>query len=308
MFFPKWFGKTCVATVHGLDWQREKWGHGFAARYIRWGERIMVRYADEIIVLSESARVYFEQTYHRRTVVIPNGIERPQPKPAMQIRDRFGLEKDSYLCLVSRLTEEKGVHYLIEAFRQLNTDKKLVICGDASDTDAYVARLRTLAGEQENIVFTGFISGDTLAEIYSNAYLVCLPSDLEGMSLSLLEAMAYGNAVLCSDIPENTAVCGDAAQTFRRGDTGDLRQKLSELLQNPAMVAAYRSRAADAVCRRFSWEKTAEQTLALYRAALTQKKAAPPPRFNSHPEKEPGLSPADAEHEPGKKEKFDGQF
>lgn len=105
--------------------------------------------------------------------------------------------------MVARLTEEKGAHYLIEAFKRLDTDKKLVICGDTSDTDEYVARLKSMASGCENIIFTGFVSGGTLGQIYSNAYAVCLPSNLEGMSISLLEAMSYGNAVVCSDIPEN---------------------------------------------------------------------------------------------------------
>lgn len=268
ILIPKLMGKKCVATVHGLDWQREKWGKGFASRYIRFGERMLARHADAVIVLSESAAAYFRETYHRDTVVIPNGISRPEKRPARIIGERFGLAADSYICMVSRLTEEKGVHYLIEAYRQLHTDKKLVICGDTSDTDDYVARLREMAAGNPQILFTGFISGDTLAEVYSNAYAVCLPSNMEGMSLSLLEALSYGNAVVCSDIPENLHVCGEHALTFRKGDAGDLRDKLQYLLDHPEAVQEYRAHAAQAVLSRFSWERTADATLALYRQTL----------------------------------------
>ena len=190
MWITKMFGKKCVATVHGLDWQREKWGKGFASKYIKFGERVMVKYADEIIVLSESAREYFKNTYNRETILIHNGIEKPVKKDADEITSLYGLSKDSYICMVSRLTAEKGVHYLIDAYNSIKTDKKLVIAGDTSDTDDYVEMLKQKAKGNPNIIFTGFISGNVLAEMYSNAYVVALPSDIEGMSLSLLEALA----------------------------------------------------------------------------------------------------------------------
>ncbi len=112
-----------------------------------------------------------------------------------------------------------------------------------------------MADGNENIIFTGFISGDTLASVYSNAYAVCLPSDIEGMSLSLLEAMSYGNAVICSDIPENTAVCGDAALTFKKGDVADLKEKLNLLLENKEKTEHLRGIAAGHVLSRFRGTK-----------------------------------------------------
>ena len=138
LWIPKLFGKKCVATVHGLDWQREKWGKGFASKYIKFGEKILAKYADQVIVLSKSAQDYFKETYNRETVIIHNGIERPIHKDAELITDKYGLEKDGYICIVSRLTAEKGIHYLIDAYNSISTDKKLVIAGDTSDTDDYV--------------------------------------------------------------------------------------------------------------------------------------------------------------------------
>lgn len=272
MFIPKMFGKKCVATVHGLDWQRDKWKNGFGAKYIKFGEKMLVKHADKIIVLSESAAEYFKNTYGRETAVIYNGISAPVHLDDRIIKEKFGIYKDSYICIVARLTEEKGVHYLIDAFNRLETSKKLVICGDTSDTDTYVTKLKTAAKDNKNIIFTGFISGDTLASVYSNAYCVCLPSNIEGMSLSLLEAMAYGNAVLCSDIPENTAVCGDAAMTFKKGDTDDLKDKLNSLLCDEEKIKKLRSVAAEHVLTRFSWDKTAAETVTLYESILKRSK------------------------------------
>lgn len=268
MWIPKLFGKRCVATVHGLDWQREKWGKGFASKYIKFGERVMVKYADEIIVLSESARDYFRETYGRKTVLIHNGIERPVKKDADRITKLYNLAKDGYICIVSRLTAEKGVHYLIDAYNRIQTDKKLVIAGDTSDTDDYVAMLKEKAAGNPNIIFTGFISGDVLTEIYSNAYAVTLPSDIEGMSLSLLEALAYGNAVLCSDIPENTLVTEDKALHFRKSDVADLAEKLQTMCNREELVQELKKDAAEYILSKYNWQDVASATYALYETVL----------------------------------------
>ena len=268
MWIPKMFGKRCVATVHGLDWQREKWGHGFASKYIKFGERVMVKYADEIIVLSESARNYFKETYNRETVLIHNGIEKPSKKEAEEITEKYGLMPNEYVCMVSRLTAEKGVHYLIDAYKNIKTDKKLVIAGDTSDTDEYVELLKQKAEGNPNIIFTGFISGDLLKEIYSNAYLVVLPSDIEGMSLSLLEALAYGNAVLCSDIPENTLVTEDKAMHFKKSDVADLAEKLQMLSDNAKAVEDLKNGVSEFILSKYSWNDVAEDTKKLYEKVL----------------------------------------
>lgn len=268
MWIPKLFGKKCVATVHGLDWQREKWGKGFASKYIKFGEKVMAKYADEIIVLSESAAKYFKDTYNRDTVLINNGIEKPDKKQADKIKELYGISKDEYICMVSRLTAEKGVHYLIDAYNSINTDKKLVIAGDTSDTDDYVELLKKKAEGNPNIIFTGFISGDVLDEIYSNAYLVALPSDIEGMSLSLLEAMAYGNAVLCSDIPENTLVVEDKAIHFEKSNISDLADKLQMLCDKQDIRDDYKKNAEEFILGKYNWNDVAKSTHNLYKKVL----------------------------------------
>lgn len=265
MWIPKLFGKKCVATVHGIDWQREKWGKGFASKYIKFGEKTMAKCADEIIVLSQSAYDYFLNTYNRKTVIIPNGIDKPEKKEAKMITEDFSLTKDSYICIISRLTAEKGVHYLIDAYNQLDTDKKLVIVGDTSDTDDYVASLKEKAKNNPKIIFTGFESGDELKELYTNAYVVTLPSDLEGMSLSLLEAMAYGNAVLASDIPENSSVGEDKIMYFKHSDTADLKEKLQFLCDNPGEVEKLRCGVSEFILSRYHWDEIAVKTCNLYK-------------------------------------------
>ena len=265
LWIPKLFGKKCVATVHGLDWQREKWGKGFASKYIKFGEKILAKYADEVIVLSQAAHDYFKQTYNRETVIIHNGINRPERKDAELITEKYGLQKDGYISVVSRLTAEKGIHYLIDAYEKITTDKKLVIAGDTSDTDDYVRMLKEKAQGNPNIIFTGFISGDVLRELYSNAYVTVLPSDLEGMSLCLLESLAYKNVLLCSDIPENTSVAEDKAIYFKKGNVQDLAEKLQTLCDDSELVKKFKESVDEFILNKYSWQDVAESTCELYK-------------------------------------------
>lgn len=124
-------------TSGGLDWQREKWKGGFGAKYIRLGEKMAVKHADEIIVLSKSVQEYFRNTYNRETKFIPNGVNRPKSQKADLIKKEYSLNKDDYILYLGRIVPEKGEHYLVEAFKKIHTDKKLVIAGGASDTDEY---------------------------------------------------------------------------------------------------------------------------------------------------------------------------
>ena len=263
-WMPRLFGKRVIVTVHGLDWQREKWQGGFGSKYIHAGEKMAVRFAHKIIVLSQNTQDYFLDTYQRDTVFIPNGVCPPDILPADLIGQALDLSKDSYILFLGRLVPEKGIHYLIEAYRQVKTDKKLVIAGGSSDTDTYVARLRELAADDPRIVFCGFVQGQMLQELYSNAYLYALPSDVEGMPLSLLEAMSYGNCCVVSDIPECTEVVGAHALRFSRGNIDALRNLLQSLCDDPSTVSRYKSGARAYICEKYDWDRVVEQTLALY--------------------------------------------
>ena len=161
-WLPKMLGKRVVVTVHGIDWQREKWQSGLGSKFIHQGEKNAVKYADEVIVLSKGVQDYFKKTYDRETHFIPNGVNRPQIREAKLITDKFGLKKDSYILFLGRLVPEKGIRYLVEAFKNVKTDKKLVIAGGSSDTDSFMEELKDLAKGDDRILFTGFVQGTML--------------------------------------------------------------------------------------------------------------------------------------------------
>ena len=264
-WLPKMFGKRVVVTVHGIDWQREKWQSGFGSKFIRQGEKNAVKYADEIIVLSKGVQNYFKEAYGRETHFIPNGVNRPQIREANLITEKFGLKKDSYILFLGRLVPEKGIRYLVEAFKNVKTDKKLVIAGGSRDTDSFMEELKELSKGDDRILFTGFVQGAMLDELYSNAYIYTLPSDLEGMPLSLLEAMSYGNCCLVSDIPECAEVVEDKALIFKKSDVKDLQEKLQDACDHPEKVGAYKEQAADFICKKYNWDEVTKETLKLYR-------------------------------------------
>lgn len=264
-WIPKMMGKKIVVTIHGIDWQREKWGSGFASKYIRFGEKMAVKYADEIIVLSQGVKDYFMKTYGRKTQFIPNGVNEPKMRSAEKIKELWGLEKDDYILYLGRIVPEKGVRYLIEAYKQLKTDKKLVIAGGISDTAGFGNELKDLAAWDDRIIFTGFVQGRIKHELFSNPYIYTLPSDLEGMPLSLLEGMSYGNCCVCSDIPECAEVVQGKAVTFKKSDVADLRDKLQTLCDHPEVTDKYKKEAHDFIICKYDWHDVVEKTIDLYK-------------------------------------------
>lgn len=256
-------GIRTVATIHGLDWQRAKWGK-LASTYIKMGERNAARRADEVIVLSRSAQSYFREAYGRETRLVPNGIEPKEPRSAHFISERWGLSRGSYVLFLGRIVPEKRPELLIKAFRGLDTDKRLVIAGGSSDTSEYLDEIKQLAADDPRIILTGFVQGEALEELYSNAFCYVLPSDVEGMPMSLLEAMAYGRCCVTSDIPECADVTGGTGLTFPKGDKERLREVLASLMADVHEAEAMGYDARKRARESFGWDNVVRRTLELY--------------------------------------------
>lgn len=264
VWLPHLLGIRTVVTIHGLDWAREKWHNGIGSKYIKFGEKMAAKYADEVIVLSRNVQKYFKDTYGRETVYIPNGVNCPNIVEPDIIKKKFNLDKNEYILYLGRLVPEKGLRYLLRAFRKTNTNKKLVIAGGFSNKDSYCNELKKIAADDERIIFTGFAQGKLLEELFSNAYIYTLPSDLEGMPISLLEALSYGNCCLTSDIPECSEVLKGQGVMFEKGNTNDLCDKLQMLCDNEAIVNKYRATAKDYVLSKYNWDDVVDKTLELY--------------------------------------------
>lgn len=261
---PRLTGQKTVVTVHGLDWQREKWGK-LASWLLRHCEGPAARFPDRTIVVSKTLREHFRVHHQREAVFIPNGTTLLPSRPPRKLL-QLGLKPGRYVLFVGRLVPEKGVHYLAEAFSQIDTDMDLALVGGLSFSEDYVNQLRRFEGPRVRLL--DYVFGDGLEELWSNAYVVVQPSTMEGLSIALLEAMSYGRCVLLSDIPENLEVAEDCAVSFRSRDVGDLREKLEMLIRHPEVVRGYESKARAHIQQHYSWDKVAENTEKVYRELM----------------------------------------
>ncbi|MCH5172393.1 MAG: glycosyltransferase family 4 protein [Erysipelotrichales bacterium] len=231
LWMTKFSKKKIVVTVHGLDWKRSRF-NGIGSKILKKSERRIAKYADEIIVLSKNDQDYFLKTYNRKTILIPNGFEKYEVSEPNLIKEKFNLEKNKYILYLARIVSEKGLHYLIEAYKKINTDCKLVIAGNPNHARAYYDEMVKLADGNKNIIFVGFVQGQMLEELYSNTLLYVLPSEIEGMAMTLLEAFGHSCFCLVSDIPENHLDDMNCIY-FENKNVESLKQKLEDFLNNP---------------------------------------------------------------------------
>lgn len=268
IFLAHLFRKKTVSTIHGLNWRVDKWG-GFAKKYLKFGEKMAAKYADEVVVLSEEMHQYFLDTYGRDTTLILNGVSLIPDTPADRITREFGLEKNGYIFYVGRISPEKGPQDLIEGFKKSHTGLKLVIAGTVPDNE-FGSAVKAAAEGREDIVFTGFAGGDLLYELYANCALYVLPSHTEGLALTLLEAMSCGAKCLVSDIPENTCVLKEYGDSFRVEDTDDLARMLEVAAKREHPL---REEQMAYVAAQYSYDRVVDRHVEMYERILAKKNA-----------------------------------
>lgn len=264
-WMPRVFSNAkVVVTFHCIDRFHQKWGW-FSRAMLRLGEWAANKFAHETIAVSKTITQYCSLEYNNSVEYIPNGISEANVLPAQKITEEFGLTKGSYFVMVSRLVRHKGAHFLIDAYNQLDTDKKLVIVGGSAFTDDYVQELHDMAKGNSNIIFTGFQSGDILDELFSNAYAFVHPSMSEGLPIAVLEALSYGNCVIASDIPENMEVIRRHGYAFESENVNDLVKNMQFALDNPEKVARKAKAGQKFVLKTYNWEAIVTQTAELYK-------------------------------------------
>jgi glycosyltransferase involved in cell wall biosynthesis len=264
---PRLRGTKSVVHLHALDWQRAKWG-GFAKRYLQLSETAAVRLPDATVVVSETLKAYVQERYNRVAHYVPQGVEPPEKETPSEILS-LGLEPRGFLLFMGRLVPEKGVHYLVEAYRRLTergSMPPLIIAGGAAHTDSYATELK--ASAPDGVQFLGHVDGRLKRELLTHAGLFVQPSELEGLSLGLLEAMSYGNAVLASDIPENVEAASTHAAYFHSKDVDHLTEQLGMLLDSPSETLLLGERGAEFVTERYSWDHVASEMEAVYQSIL----------------------------------------
>jgi glycosyltransferase involved in cell wall biosynthesis len=266
-WLPRGVRRPVVATIHGQDWRRPKWG-GLASLALRSGEWMAMHVPNETIVVSQTLTRALSEKYGRAAWFIPNGITL-DPGDDVSILDELGLEENRYVLFASRLVPEKGAHYLAEAARQAALDMPVVLAGDSSFSEDYVTALKAGAAGA-NILFPGYVYGARLAALFRHAALFVLPSDLEGLPIVLLEALGYGTPVLASDIPPNREVLGDFGNTFAAGDVRDLRRRLTACLADLPSLRRAAGAARQAILLEYDWDAVTDRTIEVYERSLRE--------------------------------------
>lgn len=264
LFSPlfKLFSIPVVLTYHSPNYEHKKWGK-FARSVLRFCEFVALNTADKIIFVNRFQMEKFAPKIRDKSVYIPNGICMPETELESSTLEKYGLEPEKYILSVGRITPEKGFHTLIEAFKlQENARCKLVIAGGVEFEENYMKNLQQLAGDA-SVVFTGYVFGKELAELYANTALFVLASENEGFPLVLLEAMSYRRNVLVSDISATHLVKLDQDDYFPAGDVQALGLRLSKKWNEPAE--------RDYDLSAFSWDRIAEQVSEIFVNAAAER-------------------------------------
>jgi len=262
------FRKKVVVTVHGSDWQRRKWNF-VGEWFLRLGELAAVKWPHRTVVVGPALKSILEERYGTEVTYIPNGVERREQREPNLI-STYGLAKRNYILYLARLVPETQCHVLIDAYLKLanRSGLKLVIAGPSWYSEQYVASLHDLAGGDPDVIFTGEVDDDTLEELYSNCYAYVLPSEVEGMSLSLLDALAFGACIVTSDIPANGDAIAEAGLQFETGNAEDLSDKLTTIIDDPVSAERLRKSALVRASEDFDWDNIARSWAALYDEVL----------------------------------------
>jgi glycosyltransferase involved in cell wall biosynthesis len=259
-WLPKLSSCRIVSTVHALDWRQAKWGR-IASWFIKTGEEIGVRNSHGVIAVSHLLVDYLASEYGVSSTYIPNGATMEPLLPLDRIK-RFGLEDGNFILAVGRIIPDRNLHHLIEAFGRLEGSTRLVIVGSEYPRTVYSDRLQAMADER--VLFVGNQFEETLRELYSNCRLYVLASSVEGLPITVCEAMAHRRPILLSDIPENREVGGDAVLYFKCCDVNDLYEKLNVLLEDEETRQHLAEAARHRVEEHFNWDRIAEAVEAFY--------------------------------------------
>lgn len=252
-----------VVTNHGPDYERKKWGR-IARTALKYGEIIGTRYADAVIAVSKNIQHTLAERFKRDIIYLPNGVNLQTRLAGGVLSSKLGIKPGKYLLCVGRLVPEKGFHDLIEAYREISTDWRLVIAGGADHEDEYSRSLRLSAEKDERIVFTGQVNSIELAELYSNAGLFVLPSYHEGLPIVLLEALSFSIPVLASNIPAVKELIEDDRYLFTPGSLPEIRERVVKAINSNVPDTAFLESVSRRIADEFNWDSIAVACLKHY--------------------------------------------
>ena len=261
LFKPR--AKTIV-TFHSRDRMDPKWSW-FARAYLQYAEWAALHFPNETIVVSHLLQIFCRDVFGRKTTYIPNGADIPKPQGDDQL-EKFGVTSGQYLLGVGRLVPNKCYDVLMEAYAKVSSDMPIVIAGDAEFATDHVRKLQQLAAADPRIRLVGYQTGEALAQLYAHCYAFVHPSRAEGLSTSVLEAMANGKTVILTDIKENLELLDHSGVVFPADNVRILRDVLAWVLKDPTLVRVRGERAREFVRKQYSWNSVVDQLERRYHA------------------------------------------
>ena len=260
-----------VLQMHGIEHERAKWGF-FGKLFLKRIEKKSLEHSKFVTVVSIELKRYFDSKYSINSYFIPTGVEIPdfaEHNEDNLILQSFGVERNNYYLFMARIVKEKGCHCLIEAFNKSNSSRKLVIAGKLDPKDNYHNYLKKIASSNKNIIFVGEVLNENKDALLRSCYSFCLPSELEGMSVALLEAMSHKKCCIVSDIPENKYISDGHAILFEVNNIADLTRAINQtdLLSNDEM-ARIGNIAFEYVKSYNSYDYISDELLKLYKKSI----------------------------------------
>ena len=258
-WIPRICGIPSLMEGHGLEWQRSKYSPK-AQKVMKFMEGFTARMNHHLAMCSEGQVEYFRQEYGRDSVCFPGAVNLPDLSIAEEsnILRKNNLEKGRYFLFMGRLVQDKNPDYLIRAFNKAKLEGwKLVIAGSNDAMPKYVESLKNLAHANDNIVFTGAVYGSDKARLLRDAYCLCLPSTIEGLSIVMMEAASYQLPTIASDIDANREFLKDDAVYVRPENEQDLVEALKFAAENPEKMEALKKVNYQKILNTYTWDKVA---------------------------------------------------
>lgn len=259
-WIPRLYGRKALLEGHGLEWKRTKYTPT-QQKIMHFMEWLTAKMHKNILVVSDEQRIYFTEHYSRSCITIPTAVNMPDPEEVdSDILSRYSIEKGRYFLYLGRLVQDKNPDYLIKAFRKAKADGyKLVIAGSNDQLPEYVAHLHALAEGSDDIIFTGAVYGADKSTLLRHCIAFCIPSTIEGLAITLFEAMSYGRICIASDIPSNREGLGENGIWVPAEDVDALTEKIDFVIKNYTQFKHLEQKNLERVEQNFTWDIVAKR-------------------------------------------------
>lgn len=268
LVIPRLLGKRIAINTDGLEWKRGKWGR-IARTYYKLCERISTILADRVVADSRGIQDYYTKEYKATTTFIPYGAYITESRQA-HLLEKFGIKQNEYFLQITRFEPENNPLLTIQAFKQLNTDKKLVIIGGVPYESDYSRRIESEAKGHPNIILPGSIyDKELLNEIWCNCFAYIHGNEVGGTNPALLQTMASGCFTIAIDVSFSKDVLDDAGIFFAKNPKA-LSDQMRWAQDHKHEIESYKFKAIDRIIHNYSWDKVTDDYEVLFKDMVKQ--------------------------------------